>query len=287
MVDLSVSTFTPAPANGLGNPQFPPPPPPPPPRTTPSDKDTFERVTGPAPLAPPQNLQTDMEKNVVDVTKKIDGKVGFAPSQAQVRFNDQFWEKTPNGIKPKDGVKPSDAVADFTAHPEKYSLDCAMDSKMIHDAALNQTLGPAKFNEQVAKHGGLDISFGEYTGINKDLAKTLRENPKDDLTKRPPVSMPGDSGSWIAKNERPGDAVYFDNPGVTPAGRAAGFRGENAIYLGKNDKGEKIFYAHGMGENGSNVLTEQQIADKLMKQADPASFVVRMDEISRPTPGAL
>ncbi|MFO0722605.1 MAG: hypothetical protein U1E65_02400 [Myxococcota bacterium] len=277
------SSNTPALATGWASTRTPPPPPPPPP-AAPATVDTFERVT--APKTPAQQ-QASFEANIGDVARKIDGKVGFARNQGEVRFNDQFWMKTPDGIAPKPGVKPSDAMADYVANPSKYALDCAQDSKMLHAAAANQSLGADKFNELTAKHGGLDISFGDYKGFSKDLIgdKALRERPNEDPKQMPAQSLPGDKDSWVRKNEKPGDAVYFNNPDVTPAGRAGGFRGENAVYIGNNEKGEHLYFAHGM-KQGQSIMTEKEIAD-LLAPHSTSGFVTRMDEISRPNVNRL
>lgn len=282
-VSSSTPAFVPAPA-----PRYSPAQPPPPPSRpqVPGSADTFERVGGPKAAAPAAPLPS-FEASIKDVATKVDGKVGFARNQCEVRFNEQYWVKTPDGIAPKPGVKASDAVADYTANPGKYALDCAMDSKLLHAAALNASSGPAKFDALVDKHGGLDIGFGEYKGLNKALIgdKALRENTKEASTTMPPQSMPGDKDSWVRKNERPGDAVYFNNPDVTPAGRAAGFRGENAVYIGNNDKGEHLYFAHGMAKDKS-ILTESEITTLLAPHSS-SGFVTRMDELSRPAPGKL
>lgn len=227
--------------------------------------------------------QKAYEKNVKDTAQELSGKkVPFASSQSGVKFNDKFWEKTSDGFRVKDGVKPSDAMKDYLANPSAYCLDCAMSSKMLTSAAAMRTVGAEKFDAAAAKHGGLDVSFGEYKGLHKGTQSMVREDPKASASTVPPKSEPMGMDSWVRNNEKPGDAVYFRNPQAFEGAKRAGWGGENAIALGMNDKGEQLYFAHGVRPDRS-IVTEQEIVDKL-KTVTPnnAGKVERMDEIYRP-----
>lgn len=232
----------------------------------------------------PAFLQARYQTASVEVAKELNTRgVGFATAgNVTIKDGDKnpFWEKSGNGMKVRDGVKPSDAIADWQANSDKYRVDCAMGQKLFANAALLKTLGPEKFDAMWKASGGQpNITFGNGPGLPPGALKMNREDPKADPKSVPPYGRPG-ADTWLNKNLKPGDSLYFDNPDVTADGRARGLRGENAIFVGKNEKGENLYFAHGFGK-GRSILTEKEVVDGLAS-ASSTGEVYRMEEIYRP-----
>ena len=212
------------------------------------------------------------------IAKDIGGQgMGFA-DDGQVGVNTKMWQGTEDGkgIQLKDGVSPSAAMKDFLEKSDRYRLDCGMAVQMMQMSAMYEALGPEAFDETMKKNGGLSARVGGTGGALQAMSKMHREDPNADPTRRPPEAAPGSDG-FVSKNARPGDTVYFDNPGATDADRRGGWGGENSIYLGEQN-GERMYFAHPMG-----VVSETHIRDELEKRPGHSKVpVARMEELYRP-----
>lgn len=221
------------------------------------------------------------------LAEKIGGKDGQGMKFADdgtVEANKKLWKmnKDGSGIEVPKGVNPSAAMEDFIRNSDTYKLDCGMGVQMMQLAAMYEALGPDKFNEQM-KRGGCQVKMGGMAGALAAVSKMQREDPDANERFRPPgvtaENVDGAQGDWMNQAARPGDSVYFDNPGASKAARTGGWGGENAIYLG-TENGERMYFAHPMG-----VVSEKKVFDKLNTvNSDPTNTpVVRREEAYRPT----
>lgn len=225
--------------------------------------------------SPQERYELAMQLIAKDVSRQ---GLGFA-DDGQLAVNTKLWQGTDDGrgIQVKAGVSPSAAMASFLESSSKYRLDCGMAVQMMQMSAMYEALGPRAFDEAMAKNGGAVAKLGGTGGALQAMSRMIREDPDADPRRRPPEARPG-SDTWLGKEERPGDTVYFDNPGATDADRRGGWGGENSIYLGE-ENGKRMYFAHPLG-----IVSEDEIGKELASRPGHSGVpVARMEEIYRPT----
>jgi CubicO group peptidase (beta-lactamase class C family) len=128
-----------------------------------------------------------------------------------------------------------------STNPPSYFFwfDCANAQTVAFYRAALTFLRAAEFNRRMA--AGLEISFRIWEG-------KYDEDKKSDLI--------------------PGDGFSFDNPDAV--NKSA--KNENAMYLGKNDKGERMFFAHDFGVKSEKellALLDALPKEGKMRKAEP------------------
>ncbi len=228
----------------------------------PDEKGKLRRVM----VTPELVQQMSTQRSVVNAAKEL---ASAKPRFGHTKLNPSFWSEVEvpvaNGgqgndkvtkFQVKPGVKPSDAVIDAAKNASENTMECATAVKLIQYKALLEQLGEDRFNVVCA---GMMIGPGATEAPLAQLQS--RRSPEPDPSKRPPTApVP------YAPRLKPGDIVYARNSDVSPAGRAGGWQGENAIYLGGNQ-----YYGHPFG-----VTTEQEIIDRLTQQTNfgiPAEWI--------------
>ncbi|MCC6807818.1 MAG: hypothetical protein IT381_10360 [Deltaproteobacteria bacterium] len=171
---------------------------------------------------------------------------------------------------------PAAALRAFEADPKGLRLDCNGATQLVFYLALRDALGEAAFDRYCAAHGGMIITSTTYAGALGATMDTVRERGRFDPGAMPPIfnASSDADGSWRAHAMKPGDAAYFDNPGVTPEGHAAGWRGENVIYLGNG-----MYFGHPLG-----IVSHDAIVKHLLDNAAPGSHVFLPEELARLSP---
>jgi hypothetical protein len=118
------------------------------------------------------------------------------------------------------------------------AFDCANAALFCELRALRDALGPKAFND-LYQGKTLQFGYGENGALPHPGAGAL-------------------PGALL-----PGDRVYFPNVSnyarIIPGGP---WRGENAIYIGKNDKGEPLFRGFGIDKLFTEAEIRQRLADE-------------------------
>jgi hypothetical protein len=144
-----------------------------------------------------------------------------------------------------EGVKPSRAMQDLFKHGDKYTFECATAITIVHYKAMLDLLGPEDFDRICS-----DLKIGAW--VNEDHLQKFRQTTG--------------SRDFEASKERRdslhvGEWGYYKNWDVSEAGFAAGWQGENVIYLGDGK-----FFGHPFG-----ITTEEQVLSSLNGQRKEGS----------------
>jgi protein-glutamine gamma-glutamyltransferase len=187
------------------------------------------------------------------------------------RFNPELWEPDALGagtFHPKPGVRASEALLDIFENGERYGFECATAMVVVHYKAILDLIGPERFDRI-----GTDLIVGPWR-YEWDLA-TVRRDKGSSMKPAAPERI---------GELRAGDYAYFKNWDVSPAGAAAGWKGENTIYLGKDENGVDLFYGHPFG-----VTTADKIVEHLNGHRNPGSTTSAsmMDSVGRITSGVF
>jgi protein-glutamine gamma-glutamyltransferase len=146
---------------------------------------------------------------------------------------------------------PANALNDIFKNGNKYGFECATAMMVIFHKAILEMVGSKEFDEMFTEPNYLrffrwDLKDDDYLALEK-------------ITKK--------AGTLV-----PGTHYYFRNPDASEENSA--FRGENVIYLGKNEAGADLFYAHGIfGADQTYVVTRDEIMDTLRRLRKPGSRV--------------
>jgi len=183
-----------------------------------------------------------MTKKQAQKLEKVEPK--FA-QPAQHTFNPTFWKLMPppeatgtfNPVK-----RPSAAVRDILDNPSLYAYDCATGAVAATYMALVKMLDAAVFDQTFDK-----LYIGPRS-FDPQLQRILDKHGSDDLSKKGNVAL-----------LKPGDIVYFNNPGALQEHVDEGWKGENAIYLGDGK-----YYAHPLG-----IKTADEILADLLAMCPP------------------
>jgi hypothetical protein len=187
------------------------------------------------------------------LTKKDKPGPGFATPDYH-KFNPRFWKKMPSPEEknlPKvirtskvhgtfepitKLTSPSAAVRDILHNPGLYEYDCATGAIAAAYLTLVKLFDPADFDE---KFEALCIGPWAFDPYLQSI-----------LDHQGPYGM---SQKGSEANLKPGDIVYFNNPGaIYDTRESRAFSGENATYLGDGK-----YYAHPLGiKTADEILTE-------------------------------
>jgi protein-glutamine gamma-glutamyltransferase len=151
-----------------------------------------------------------LRENIVESAMKLkDSGVAFT-SFTYSKFNPVYWTRVPSGYLLKPNVLPSTAINDIYSNGQEYGFECSTAMVVIFYKAVLDSIRLADFNHLF---GGLLVWNWNY---DSDLAIITLEG-----------------NEFI-----PGDVVYFMNPDFDKPI----WRGENAVYLGKD-----LYFGHGVG----------------------------------------
>jgi protein-glutamine gamma-glutamyltransferase len=143
------------------------------------------------------------------------------------RANPAFFAVGDGGVFTlKQGVEPADAVRDIFASPGKYGFECATAMVIVYYKAMLDLLGDEDFNRICG-----DLRIGPWAQEG-DLASVKRSGGSG--------TEPASAASIAAL--KPGEYRYIRNWDVSAKGKAAGWQGENVIYLGQGK-----YYGHPFG----------------------------------------
>ncbi|MEH7886447.1 protein-glutamine gamma-glutamyltransferase [Bacillus sp. JJ1609] len=162
-----------------------------------------------------------LRENIVESAMKLkDSGVAFT-SFTYSKFNPVYWTRVPSGYFLKPNVLPSAAINDIYINGQEYGFECSTAMVVIFYKAVLDSIRLADFNHLF---GGLLVWNWNY---DSDLAIITLEG-----------------NEFI-----PGDVVYFMNPDFDKPI----WRGENAVYLGKD-----LYFGHGVG-----IGTEEEMVKAL------------------------
>ncbi len=148
--------------------------------------------------------------------------------------NTDFFKKEGSTFVLKSGKKASEAVEDIFKNPSKYKFECATAMIIVYYKAMLDMLGPKDFDRICG-----DLRIGPWDYEN-DLGRIMNTTG----------SGQAEAPSGHKDKVKPGDYAYIRNWDVSDKGRAAGWQGENVIYLG-NGK----YYGHPFGvETGTHIV---------------------------------
>ncbi|MGA9225624.1 MAG: protein-glutamine gamma-glutamyltransferase [Mesobacillus sp.] len=151
-----------------------------------------------------------LRENIVESAMKLkDSGVAFT-SFTYSKFNPVYWTRIPSGYLLKPNVLPSTAINDIYSNGQEYGFECSTAMVVIFYKAVLDSIRLGDFNQLF---GGLLVWNWNY---DSDLAIITLEG-----------------NEFI-----PGDVVYFMNPDFDKPI----WRGENAVYLGKD-----LYFGHGVG----------------------------------------
>jgi hypothetical protein len=166
----------------------------------------------------------------------------------------KYWEKkafpavedTPGGTgaQAKKGVSSSKAISEFFEKKGDWvGFDCRIAVSIVFKYAIMKTM-PDQF----------DANFVQL-GFQQDI------KARDTKTSARKITGYTDL--------IPGDSVVFTNPNLK---KNHIFRNQNAIYVGKNAKGEPLFYAHGPGKDFEKLLTGAELISVLAAHSGKDGF---------------
>src|SRR5574342_331280 len=160
-----------------------------------------------------------LRENIVEAAMQLkDSGVAFT-SFTYSKFNPVYWTRVPSGYLLKPNVLPSTAIIDIYSNGQEYGFECSTAMVVIFYKAVLDSIRLADFNHLF---GGLLVWNWNY---DSDLAIITLEG-----------------NEFI-----PGDVVYFMNPDFDKPI----WRGENAVYLGKD-----LYFGHGIGIGSADEMVK-------------------------------
>lgn len=202
----------------------------------------------------------------VDPLKKATVGKSDKWESTKVKFNIDGKMVEFGAIVPKKGVSASDAIIDlFNGKWEDLSVDCITAQVLINRRALLDVIGKEAYDKMFNDKpiSGFRTEEGLLGYENVALKPVLGKD------KKPVIGKDG-KPVLITNHNAPvaiGSTGAFDNPGAVkdrndPAEvAAAAWLYENVVYLGKNEKGEDYYFAHGIG-----IATKEEILEALKKE---------------------
>jgi protein-glutamine gamma-glutamyltransferase len=167
------------------------------------------------------------------------------------RFAPSHWETIGNGsFQVKAGVSPSEALMDIFQNTDAYGFECATAMVIVYYKAMLDLIGAERFDAVCG-----DLQIGPW--VMEDDLRGLRDTDGSSFE---------EADAARRAELRPGDYTYFKNWDVSDEGRAAGWQGENVIYLGRDANGTEQYYGHPFG-----VSTEDHIVEYLNRHRNPDS----------------
>ncbi|MHC4831130.1 MAG: peptidoglycan-binding protein [Planctomycetota bacterium] len=146
--------------------------------------------------------------------------------------NEDFFTMERGGVfKLKPGTNPSDAIDDIFANPDEYGFECATAMVIVYYKAMKDMIGDKDFDAIMG-----DLKIGPWVN-------------ERDLDSIQSVSGSGQTESDGTHKPKPGEYRYIRNWDVSKKGKAAGWQGENVIYMG-NGK----YYGHPFGEASADAI---------------------------------
>ncbi|QAU23597.1 hypothetical protein EO087_06045 [Dyella sp. M7H15-1] len=175
-------------------------------------------------------VKTDNIRNKEQGGKQVEKKIG-----KQVRARGRKTEKKAP-VAPKDGLafwtNSGDvdcALKDVISNRSKNTLDCSLAKQLSYMSGYVNSQDVHAVREKGEKFA----VYNESISIDQNDFVTFNDFTEDLIVNNNNLLIPG-------------DAVYFENHEDYPIGPAYLLSGHHAIYVGKNNEGERIFSAFGI-----------------------------------------
>jgi protein-glutamine gamma-glutamyltransferase len=148
-------------------------------------------------------------------------------------------------------MPPHKALEDIFKRGSEYTFECATAITIVHYKAMLDLLGPKDFDRICS-----DLRIGAW--VNEDHLHRYKS-----ITGSAVDATPDRRASLDV-----GDYGYFKNWDVSEAGFAAGWQGENVIYLG-----DGRFYGHPFGVTTEDEIVASLNGERKAGSTRPASFL--------------
>ena len=151
---------------------------------------------------------------------------------AQQAWNGACFRQDPGAprLLRQPDVEPADALDCFMDTIDQFGFECATAISVLHYMAIRDTFRDLTGSDDLFNENFRDMAIGR---LGMGTSRALRAGGR----------------LWEYAEPQVGDHGYFLNPAVTPEAQAAGWNGENVVYLG-----DGMYFGHPFGITDADTI---------------------------------